>query len=215
MGNRKKIVIILLAVLAILAIAAVGYYIYSSSQKSDKEKENLQNQIDELKKQADKEKTSTETTPETTKTTPACASTLTDADKVEIQLWKTYENSTYKYSFKYPENWVTTEGKPDSVILDDSSDKTSFQFISNDSAMSTDGLKKTNEKETKIACETATVIYYQTIAAVPGNDRYIHTVFKKNNIFFMATLSYKFIGASLSSDIVEAYDLILKTIECK
>jgi type II secretory pathway pseudopilin PulG len=213
MGNRKKIIIILLAVLAILAITAVGYYIYSSNQKSQEEKEELQKENEELKEKA--EKSSTDTTSETTKTTTPCASTLTDADKLVIQTWKTFTNSKYKYSFKYPESLVIKENKDDSVIFLDESDQSTLQFESGVTGGSTDGLKKTYEKEIEIACEKATVKYYSAIAATPGNDRYILAEFSKNDIPHILTTAYKFIGASLSSSYGQQYDIILKTIEFK
>jgi len=210
--DRRKIITILLAILVILLIGAASYYIYYNSQKSDKEKENTQTQTNEAKKQTDKGKTSNDTT----KTSTPCASTLTDSDKIMIETWKTYENSTYKYSFKYPENWVITANKNDIVTFTDEADKTSFEFVSGVSGGSTDGLKKTSEKEATVACKKATVRYYETIAPIiGGHDRYITTSFKKDGTWYMVDISYKFIGASLSSDIVEAYDLILKTVEFK
>lgn len=45
-------------------------------------------------------------------------------------------------------------------------------------------------------------------------DFIIGTTFEKNNVPYIGMIAYEnIIGASFSSDIVEAYDLTLKTVE--
>jgi len=157
-------------------------------------------------------KTTTETTTETTKTTPACASTLTDADKIEIQLWKTYENSKYKYSFKYPETWQISSQSDELLRLRDQESEIDFEF--GVGTFSTNKFRLSAPIETTVACEKA--IKYALISISPDSDITGNFVeFSKNSVSYHIVMSYKYIGASLSSDIVEAYALILKSIEFK
>ena len=220
MGNRKKIVIILLAILVILLAAAGSYYIYSSIQKSEREKEELQQQIEDLKKKSDKDKGATETkkepsTNETTTTTP-CNSTITDSDKLMIETWKTYENSKYKYSFKYPETWEISDKQNDYLKLTDNEAQLTFEFRSDTmTALSPGEFKLDSSRNVEVACVKAKVDYMSWTDPAGVVYRSNAVQFTKNEIPHMVGISYKFIGASLSSDIVEAYDLILKTIEFK
>lgn len=214
--NWKNILIGVVIVTVLIVIGVLVYFFlrpYSTPPDTY-----VTGQDKQTTNSAKKDETAKDTTnnTQTTKTTTSCASTLTDSDKIMIETWKTYENTTHNYSFKYPENWAITANEDDIVSFTDEADKTSFEFVSGTSGGSTDGLEKTSEKESTIACEKATVQYYEAITPITGgHDRYITANFKKDGTWYMIDVSYEYIGASLSSDIVEAYDLILKTIEFK
>jgi len=97
MSTAWKIVI---AVILSLGIAAGGTYYYMN-QKLENEKSNLQSQITELNKQID-DLQATETTADSTDD-----STTTETD--ETAGWKTYTNSTYGFSFKYPSEFLISK----------------------------------------------------------------------------------------------------------
>lgn len=152
-----------------------------------------------------------ETGKETAKTTTPCASTLTDSDKIQIQLWKTYENSKYGYSFEYPETWQISSEGVDFVELTDNETQSNFYFRSGSMANLSPAPENFSTDSTK-NIEVACVKGVETYTSDAHGDKGIVADFQKNNTKHVVGIVYKDIGASLSSDIVEAYDLILKTI---
>ncbi len=81
------------------AIGGSVYYVMNQQAQKDKESaektaQDLQKQIDDLKKT------------ETTTATPTTTTTQTTTD--ETANWKTYSNSSAKISFKYPSIWSIT-----------------------------------------------------------------------------------------------------------
>jgi len=149
------------------------------------------------------------TTKETTKASPPCASSLTDADKIEIKLWKTYENSKYKYSFKYPENWIVSNNSDNLVELKDNEADLTFQFLKGVDLAQNWNVETTTE--VVVVCQKS--IKKLLSAADDPSEKGLSTTFVHGEDEYHVFVSYKYIGASLSSDIVEAYDMILKTIE--
>ena len=204
MSIFKTVVIILLILL--LAGLGVFYYFdkYRTNQRCATDKEELQKQIEDLKS-AETNKT---TTKERANSISSCASTLSDTQTLDIKLWKTYSNNTYKHSFKYPETWVVKTNENDFVVL--TSDEANIDFqVRSDKMTATDyeGYTLDSKKEVKIACETAQVSYLSQ-----GDNHIIAASFTKNNIPHIFMITYKDIGASMSGDIVDAYNLLLKTI---
>ncbi|OGY22678.1 MAG: hypothetical protein A2113_02190 [Candidatus Woykebacteria bacterium GWA1_44_8] len=156
-----------------------------------------------------------ETAKETTKATTPCASTLTEADKIEIKLWKTYENSKYNYSFKYPETWQGNLGPVnDKVVLNDNEALITFYFYSG-IPTGFEGFTFDTKKSVEVACEQTEKVYFKGLPPGGENFRIIYTGFTKNGTDHVVWINYRYVGASISSDIVEDYDLILKTIEFK
>jgi len=88
---------IVISVMATLAVAGGGTYYYMN-QKATSEKDELQSQIDELSSQLEDLQAKATTAASNESSTPAPNSPTTD----ETSDWKTYTNSTYGFSFKYP-----------------------------------------------------------------------------------------------------------------
>ena len=140
-----------------------------------------------------------------------CASTLTSADKLAIKTWKKIENSKYDYSFKYPEDWTIKNEDKKRITLQGDSGNTHFQFLSAEmTALDYLGYTVTSTKNAKVACQSAKETFLAN-----GDDRMIFTQFKKDGTDHLLMMTYKYLGASLSSDMVEMYDLILKSVEFK
>jgi hypothetical protein len=138
-----------------------------------------------------------------------CESTLSSADKLAIKTWKTYKSDKYDYSFKHPADW-TLEEDEDNIITFSSSDG-SFQWRSEEMAnLGFEGWDIDTTKNLKVACQSAKSTYLKQ-----GDGRMIFTRFKKGGKEHMTSFSYKYLGASLSSDMVEMYGLILKSAEFK
>lgn len=141
--------------------------------------------------------------------TTTCVSTLTTADKTDIASWKTITNSKYSFSFQYPETWKILTNKNDLIELKDDESNINFKFLIGTEGVDIDETyKEESKKSIKVACENATKTNFSA-----GDNRLITVTFKKDNTSYAIILGYKYIGASLSSDIVEAFDLILKTVE--
>lgn len=86
-------IIIVLAIVGIL-VAAAGFWYWQSQEKLKKlEKESFQKE--EQKTERQQESTATE------------KSTTTKSSKDETADWKTYRNDSYRFQFKYPDNWLT------------------------------------------------------------------------------------------------------------
>jgi len=224
--KNNNIMIILVIVVLLIILAGGVYFGYQNFQnqkkllnakeeieKLEKEKEELEEKLSKLEKT---EKIETEKPEEVKKENKSaqekevCASTLTSSDKIAIKTWKTYKNTVRKYTFKYPEDWKVYKSEKDLVGLEDKNGDIHFHIVSGDQAKGTQvpPYKQINKKEIQVACQKAQRIYFAS-----GNDVIIRTTFEKDNVPYIVMIAYTDIGASLSSDIVEAYDLILKTIE--
>lgn len=146
----------------------------------------------------------------------ACASTLTSTDKTDTNLWKTYTNAKYNYSFKYPETWVAGEGSSnDDVILKDNEIITTFDFKAATVGIAEEGYVLEATSDVKVACADANKKSYK--GNQPGGEdmRIITTRFTKSGQEFDIQIYYTDRGASISGDIVDVYNLILKTVEFK
>ncbi len=138
-----------------------------------------------------------------------CASTLTSSDKATMVGWKKYTNNDYHYTFKYPQEWTTDTSEKKRVAMHGDGGHTVFQFLSAEmTAFDYLGYTVTSTKNTVVACQSAKTTYLSN-----GDDRMIFTQFKKDGTDHLIMMTYKYMGASLSSDMVEAYDMILKSVE--
>lgn len=230
MSGKKSVLITILFIIGILAsLSLVGGGVYyfqkqkiddvnQEKQAIEQDKKNLEKEIDNLKKEIEDLKVLKEKA-DKGDSESECASILTDADKLEIELWETYENSKYGYSFKCPQTWTITKDEDDWVILGDDEANIIFQIRSGKgSGFDFDGYKEESNKTVQIACqETTQTNYTGDTEEFPDmeNQRSISAIFTKNDIPHNIKMSYEYVGASISSDITEAFDLILKTIELK
>jgi hypothetical protein len=104
--NWTRLIITIVIVIVTAGVLAGGTWYYMNQQAvkaedaKNKEVEQLQRQINELKK-------------------PTANATVASADATAT--WKTYNNSTYHFSFKYPDTGITIggyTGKPLDPIVD-------------------------------------------------------------------------------------------------
>ena len=146
----------------------------------------------------------------------ACASTLTSADKTDSNLWKTYTNAKYNYSFQYPETWAAGDGTSnDDVILKDNTVLYTFDFKAATVGIATEGYVLESTDDVKVACVDASKKSYRGNEPGGEDGRIITTKFIKSGQEFDIEINYTDRGASISGDIIDAYNLILKTVEFK
>lgn len=144
-----------------------------------------------------------------TATQAGCASTLTFLDKLAIKNWKTFKNDKYDYSLKYPEDWTVDKvsDKLINFISSGAGDGEVFSWRSEEmTVLGYEGWETDTTKNLKVACQSAKSTYLEQ-----GDERMIFTQFKKGGKDHMTNFGYKYIGASISSDLVEEYGLILKS----
>ncbi len=138
-----------------------------------------------------------------------CTSTLTSSDKLAIKTWKTFKNDKYNYSFKYPADWDYDKVSDKLVNFKNGPDGEVFSWRSEEmTALGFEGWELDTTKNLKVACQNAKSTFLEQ-----GDERMIFTQFKKSGKDHMTNFGYKYIGASISSDLVEEYDLILKSVK--
>jgi len=230
-SKLKKVIWFLVFIILIGGI--IGSYFFLTA-KYNRERTNLQTEIKNLEEEINNfkskktEKESSQETNFTQNKTPgstsntttkeeSCTPTLTEDEKATISSWKTFTNSYYNYSFKYPEDWRITKNENNEVVLEDSSGNIKFWWASEEKTIF--GLEDYIEKTSTnivIACQEV-VKHYMVPKSNEGvgSTHFLYSLFEKNNKKHMASMYFKYAGASLSSDIVDLYNLILKTIEFK
>ena len=146
----------------------------------------------------------------------SCISTLSSEDKLTMKDWKTYKNTKYHYSFRYPKDWAGPDVSNDVVTFNGDGGDTTFQMRSGPST-ATDymGYQVDSKKTVQISCQNGKSTYLSGDTNVDEgseNDRMIFTQFEKNGIPHLVMMTYQYVGASISSDMSEMYDLILKSV---
>lgn len=138
-----------------------------------------------------------------------CASTLTTADKLTMKEWKTFKNDKYNYLFKYPKEWTYDKVSDKLINFKNDPDGEVFSWRSDEMmALGFEGWETDGAvKNLKVACQSAKSTYLKQ-----GDERMIFTQFKKDGNDHMTNFGYKYIGASISSDLVEEYGLVLKSV---
>jgi len=143
-----------------------------------------------------------------------CSQSFTNEEKLDKADWKTYSNAKYGYSFKYPKDWSVTNHEDKRVAMGNAADKIYFTWNSEEmTAFDYMDYHQTSKKNIKVACQSAEETY---LAGDPGpneKNRLIFADFKKSGKRHLLTYSYEYIGASVSSDLVDMFNLILKTVE--
>ena len=147
-----------------------------------------------------------------------CAQNFTNEESLTKTGWKTSTNSKYGYSFEYPKEWTIGEKQNDYTSMGSGADQQSFEWRSG-LMTETDyyGFKEDSHKNMNIGCQKAKITYLSgdPTADPPGDsqDRLILVQFEKSDKPHLILFSYQYFGASISSDVVEMFDLILKTIK--
>lgn len=224
-SKKKTTMIIIIVVVVILLILGTliggGCYLYSkliqgklATAPSGLEYQPQTDQQETSEKSPEKE------TKESSSTSSGCSIAFTDQEKLEMENWKTQQNSKYNYSFKYPDSWSLNMSEDDIVSIANEDMNLNLQFRSDTmTTLGLEGFKKDSSKETKVDCQTATMSYFSSDpnAETPANEdnKMIIVQFKKDNISHLILFSYKDLGASYSGDLIDAFNLILKTIDFK
>ena len=207
-------------------VVIAGFFLWNKYYQKEKEAENLKAQVENLQKtnavaennnHAANQNIGT-TVPVEDKITNIdsgsnCPSALTADDKLNMKGWKTYNNAKYGYGFMYPDDWTTEEINNDNLQFHDGNRSMVMTIRSGDFPFGLESYKLTYKKDIQIACKTASVSYYSDANPTYGSTSLAITNFKKDNIGETVIFSYKDMGASISSDIIEEFNLILKSIQ--
>ena len=223
MEESRKIKIIkwIGLILVLLFLIGLGYYIYKIYLHEDT---NTQTSKTQSKTTAKKPSSSSDST-EAPKTIEECPSTLTAAENKLIKNWKTYNNTKYNYSFRYPADWTlqnTGANKYEIVSLVDENAfnptmSANYQFRADTKVQEVDNSDYTivePAKSTKVDCVSAKYTVYYISGDFPGGreSRIIETTFTKNAKKFMPVFWFP---PADPSDFADNYNLILKTIKFK
>jgi len=147
-----------------------------------------------------------------------CSQSFTNEENLNKADWKTVSNSKNGYSLKYPKSWSINEKKDDYLQMGNDENAEYFEWRSGPMT-GTDymGYKEDSHKNISVGCQSAKITYFSgdPTADPPGDakDRLILVQFEKSRIPHVIIFTYKYFGASISSDIVEMFNLILKTAE--
>lgn len=147
-----------------------------------------------------------------------CSQSFTNEENLNKADWKTVSNAKNGYSFKYPKDWSITTKQNDYLNMGNAANSEYFEWRSGPMT-GTDymGYKEDSHKNISVGCQGAKITYLSgdPTADPPhdAKDRLILVQFEKSGIPHVIIFSYKYFGASVSSDIVEMFNLILKTAE--
>ncbi len=139
-----------------------------------------------------------------------CVSTLTADDLDFMSAWPTYTNAAQGYSLRYPDGWTVNTSEDQFVVLEYAGYYINFQFRS--AEMSAFGIDPSftvdSETPTVVACEDATEVVFSQ-----DTERLMLVTFTHNDVPHAIMMSYTYLGASVSGDIIDAFHLILKSVE--
>lgn len=200
-SQKIKIAKIIALILAIFVLAGLGYFAWQITRP--------EKQTSMLTQSPTKKPTNNVANNTSPK---ACTSTLTSADQEMIALWKTFQNPAPKFSFKYPETWSIQTQESNQVVITDTEANIIFSFLSGSATEGgiEPGFSQESSETITVACQSASKTAYSA-----DDQRLITIKFTQAGSPYLVSIKYKYLGASISSDIVEAFDLILKTIEFK
>ncbi len=151
-------------------------------------------------------------------TSPAdCEQNFTNEENLNKTGWKTFSNEKYGYYFEHPKSLTVGEKQDDYTGLGSGADQQSFEWRSG-SMTGTDyyGYKEDRQINRKVGCANAKITYLSgdPTADPPGDvqDRLILVQFEKSGIPHVILFSYQYVGASISGDVAEMFELMLKTV---
>jgi len=238
-GNKSNkivvivlIVLLLLAFLLMVAAAGIGFFVWKKySNQKERQTQALEQQIRNLEsasgnsqnapsQSSNQVTNSSEATNPETQNTSACPQNFTNEETLDKADWKTVSNKKNGYSFKYPKDWIIDSQESDYLQM---GNDVSGEYFGWRSGLMTGtdfmGYKEDSRKNISVACQSAEATYLSgDPTADPPRDakkRLVLVQFEKSGVPHTIIFSYKYIGASVSSDIGEMFDLILKTVEFK
>lgn len=147
-----------------------------------------------------------------------CPKKFTNEENLNKTGWKTVSNAKNGYSLKYPKDWTLAEKQDDYLQMVNDANGEYFEWRSGPMT-GTDfyGYEETSRKNISVGCQNAKIAYFSgdPTADPPhdAKDRFILVQFEKDGVPHVIIFTYKSYGASISSDIAEMFELILKTVE--
>jgi len=207
MEETKKIKISkwIALVLGILTIIGLGIYLYFSLKPEKTTQTTTPSQTSEKRDE------STSTT-----ATPSCTSAFSNDEKEMLKSFVSYTGKAYNLTFKHPSDWTKIFQEDKYILMSGEGNSLTFRItIADRAAVNTEEFNKVSTKNITVACIPTTETYYHGYGLSDGVGKNIVEI-KKNNIPFVIEMSYPDnMGASISSDYIELFDLILKTLEIK
>lgn len=143
--------------------------------------------------------------------------TYTSDEQATMTGWLKFENEIYGYTFRYPEDWIITD-EITNVGLKDQAISTVFLNFYSDEATVREILYPLillSDTTIELDCVTANKKEYKgdtTVNPTFEKLRVVVITYEVNEIPYRIEIGYEDQGASVTSDIVEMYSLILKTM---
>lgn len=215
------IVLLLLAFLLMVTAAGIGFFVWKKySDQKERQTQALEQQIRNLESAYGNSQNATSQSSSQPETQSAfgCPQNFTNEENLDKADWRDVSNVKNGYSFKYPKDWIVTAEESDYLQMGDEANGEYFEWRSGPMT-GTDfmGYTEDSQKNIIVDCQTATMTYFSgDPTADPPRDakkRLVLVEFEKDGIPHVILFSYYSIGASISSDIGEMFDLILKTVK--
>ncbi len=210
--SKRKIITIIIIVALLLIVLACGVYFFlnrPSSKESDSSKSGGTSATSSASKPADNTKKSS---PKTTCPAP----TLTSDETLNIASWKSFENSSY--SFKYPETWTIASNEDDFVNLKEAEANINFEVRSSskiDDTKYSSGWAQESITNITVNCHNAR---RDLIHSSDAKYAIYVPIFKEGSTSekeYTVSMDFDYVGASISGDIIDAFDTLLKTFTFK
>jgi hypothetical protein len=212
MSKRKTILLGVIVALLLIAVAGGVYFYLNRGLSKEKGNSNKQSGTNPSSSTSN---LGNNTNGSSSKT-PCPAATLTSDETLNIAGWKTFENSTY--SFKYPETWTLVANQANFVNFRDTEANINLEVRSgskiDDSKYST-GYAQESIKDITVNCRNARRDH---INSSPTNHAIYVPIFKEGSTSekeYTVSMDFDYVGASISGDIIDAFDTLLKTLTFK
>lgn len=208
MGTGLKVFLWIFHILLVAGIGYGAYHYYGELKDLKDSKAKLEADLAATNTNANAN-TNTNATANTNSSS-TCAAALTAAETKIAASWKSYTNSTYDYTIKYPDTWTLTESGADNVTFagTDSGERVSMQIKAGERAVA--GFSEYTIDSTRalnVGCEASTQTTYtgdESLVLIVNN-------FTHSGTKFLPMFSYKNVGASYAGDMEDINDIMLKT----
>lgn len=235
-SNKAVIIVLILLLFFLLSAAAAGIGFFVWKKYSDQKKRQVQALEQQIKNLENAYKNNQKVQSQSSgqeinssenknassaaqdSSSNGCAQNFTNEENLNKADWKMVSNTKNGYSFKYPKDWTIATKQNDYLQMGNTANGEYFEWRSGPMT-GTDymGYKEDSQKNISVGCQNAKITYLSgdPTADPPHNvkDRLVLVQFENNGIPHVIIFTYKYIGASVSSDIVEIFNLILKTAE--
>lgn len=212
-SKKSKLFWIIFIVISIIILGIIGFFTwkYYSEKSIDT---NVLNQ-DEINKSKDND--SEKSNSSSSNQSSSCKSTLTQSDLTQMEGWLKYSSAKNSFTFQYPTGMELTTDEANSAVVKQTTERWGFEIYSGDFAFQNGdiaGYSKTDSKSTTISCTNA-IQTYKSGTGTLATSRLIYSDFTKNNVKYRIVLYYQSAGASIDGDILDAYNLMLKSFTIK